>query len=448
MDSIDIVNIDIDNHTQTQTKITNHKPIPIPLIELNDISELLNAQVSEALSNEDVVIDLRSTTEYCRWRFEKNIRLDWETARHGKLYCVLPARGSQLIVAASDSDVLKHCYHTLVESGYKFPYGVWLLPKIDVEVPRYNHIEYNTISEEDATCVNRVLWKPSPVILQSFPLIEKLIASEGDNNKNTDTSESKSISDLRMLDVGAGSGRDAVWPLTHSSPLYPYLSTVVALDSTFAMLQRADALSDMNGVSCAWIPVPKPSDGSGSGIGSDDQTQDHIQSSRKDSDSDSDSDGDGDGDSKKVLLFHADATVAGVFDRALACSLKLHPPKILPTPITPITPITPTAGFHIVHVARYLNRSLFPALRGVTVVGGFLLYHHFLEGSFRPKDKSQHLKRDELKHAFGPDHGFEVVLGKCRCMLCFSLSDLSLYPYLSLYLSLYTLISTYLCIYF
>lgn len=366
----------------------------VPVVNFGDTLVHETIDIKKILSDSsNVIIDLRHDAEFCKWRFKNNVRLEWETARQGKLYCVLPARGTELIVAGSDYSVLEHCYSTLSESGYRFPYGIWMLPESYASMPGLEqHIECNVLSESEAACVNRVLWKPSPVILKSFPLILKAIKGDGVVNI-----------DMRMLDVGAGSGRDAVWPVTHSSPLFSHLSTVVALDSTPAMLQRAEALSSMNGVPSAWFALD-----SDSRVTSADQMEQSVIRS--------------DGSSKKVILFHADATVPGIFNRALHASLSLHPPfpsmnspSIAASPIKAAKLLSIT-GFDIIHIARYLNRSLFPALRKATLIGGFVLYHHFLEGSFRPKDKSQLLKRDELKHAFGPDHGFEVVLGR-ECSL-------------------------------
>ena len=290
--------------------------------------------------------------------------MDWEDARQGKLYSILPARGSEIIVVGSDRVVLQHCHDSLSESGYMFPHGIWLLPGLEDVIPGGDYassiISTNQISRaEEVALVRRVLWSPSPVILRSFPLIAQNICCGACQPH------------LSMLDIGAGSGRDAVWPLTCASPLRDSIAVVVALDRTRQMLERAAVLADMNGVQNAWGGEEPPPNRSSSVPGVPRQ-------------------------SGQVLLVMGDATVDGILDQVSAnANRTAHPPS---------------SGFDIVHVARYLNRAIFPAIRSVLNPGGFVIYHHFLVGSYRPKDEAQLLAHGELADVFGPQHGFLVEI--------------------------------------
>jgi len=64
-------------------------------------------------------------------------------------------------------------------------------------------------------------------------------------------------------------------------------------------------------------------------------------------------------------------------------------------------------GYDLVHVARYLHRSIFPILKNIISPGGFIIYHTFMEPSMgKPKNLRFLLKDKELLQHF---HGFEVI---------------------------------------
>lgn len=290
------------------------------------------------------IIDLRSDADYRRWRLRNSIMVCWHEAVAGKLYALLPPRGSNVLVAASDVATIEECLRTLDESGYHCPFAI-LLPN---EPPMHDRIDTGPWQSEDP---QPVLWQPSPVLISFSPLIADAYSDSPDLS-------------LSMLDVGAGSGRDAVWPMTAQSPLARKLGCVAALDKHCGMLGRAETLAKMNNIYTHWLD--------------------------------------------QVKLSHSETAVLSVCElpHLLLCLVDARSDEYM----AKVAEVSGNAeGFHIVHVARYLDRRSFECYRNLVRPGGFILFHHFLVGSFRPVGEANLLKSGELADQFGPAFGFEVI---------------------------------------
>jgi len=79
--------------------------------------------------------------------------------------------------------------------------------------------------------------------------------------------------------------------------------------------------------------------------------------------------------------------------------------------------LTKLGMFHVVNVARYLHRALFPTLCNLVLPGGLLLYHTFMQGAqevgpCRPTSDKHLLNDGELNLIFSnPDHGsWEIIV--------------------------------------
>jgi SAM-dependent methyltransferase len=95
------------------------------------------------------------------------------------------------------------------------------------------------------------------------------------------------------------------------------------------------------------------------------------------------------------------ALMAASRDRAIRPALACADLERLPLPST---------RFHLIVVSRYLDRTLFPALRNALVPGGVLLYETFTERQLRyargPRSRMHLLKPGELRVLV---HGFDVL---------------------------------------
>ena len=68
----------------------------------------------------------------------------------------------------------------------------------------------------------------------------------------------------------------------------------------------------------------------------------------------------------------------------------------------------------MVHVSRFLDRSCYSLLRNSVSLGGFIVYHHFMESAEKPKEREKKLGAGELQSVFGEEQGFEVLLNEER----------------------------------
>eukprot|EP00041_Stephanoeca_diplocostata_P006344 m.80765 g.80765 ORF g.80765 m.80765 type:complete len:410 (-) comp16314_c0_seq1:261-1490(-) len=322
------------------------------------------------------------------WALRNSLHVDWETVRLGKLYSILPPRGERMLVAGGCLEVanglLHDCMERLKESGYVLHAAIELPEAQPPNWPR-------AASLDEDLGPKLLLWKPSPVISECFPVILQTLEAQEQHSSAEDLTRKPSETDalyqsldiqreanplasnsMTMLDLAAGSGRDVVWPLTSTSPLCRQIRCVVALEQSHAANLRGEALATSCDIDARQETAANIADGHGSniadaacGTGSPPQGAIFVL-----------------GDAKNVAHVRA----------AAACA---H-----------------TTQFSIVHVARFLDRRLFPTIRDTITPGGFVLYHHFLVGSFRPKGEGKLLRHGELATAFGPDFGFDVLVDR------------------------------------
>ena len=69
----------------------------------------------------------------------------------------------------------------------------------------------------------------------------------------------------------------------------------------------------------------------------------------------------------------------------------------------------PGRGASLLNVSRYKDARLWANLRKLVCLGGLVVYHHFMVGSFRPSSPSRLIHPGELAAHFGPEQGFEVM---------------------------------------
>lgn len=234
-------------------------------------------------------------------------------------------------------------------------------------------------SDEQQHHVSRPLWLPAPVLRDLFHLISKyLLSSSSPSSTSCPQMQSTGPSmGLTVLDVGAGSGRDASW-LAYQG------FQVTAVDRDAHLVQKAVDLYTFK-------PYHR-----------------YIQqqcNSNNDNDNDNDDKNSQTSNDTNFILgrgvYRSGGAVRGItrtFGADLCADaqfLREHASSLL-------------------LVVRFLRQGVVQQLPHAVQPGGFVVYEHFLSGCERfasgPRKPSQMLQRGELAQIFTAEKGFSVWL--------------------------------------
>lgn len=154
------------------------------------------------------LIDLRSHTEYVAGHLKNATHLPWPQLQHR--INELPASPAELILMGNLSDCLA-AKDFLSCKNYQVQIDLDFAAKLAQKQPRLSI----------AGSVSRVLWQPSPLIKEWLSILEaQQMVSHG----------------LRVVDLGCGGGRDAVYLALHGCQ-------VTGIEHQLAVLERAENLA-------------------------------------------------------------------------------------------------------------------------------------------------------------------------------------------------------------
>lgn len=338
------------------------------------------------------LLDLRPTRQFLDAHFPHSTNFDGLNGAHGLRNRTneLPSVHSDAIglgVVSSCATDLDAAVELLLKKGYADVTPLLYDDRFSADVAQHlcgrrsrpltqNMVDDGSMaaSDEQQYHVSRPLWLPAPVLRDLFPMISKHLLSSSSSSSTSSCSQMRSTSlsmGLTVLDVGAGSGRDASW-LAYQG------FQVTAVDRDVHLVQKAVDLYN-------YKPYHR-----------------YIQHQYNSNDGDKNSEPSN--DTNSILgrgVYRSGGAVRGIMRTfgadlcADAQFLREHAASLL-------------------LVVRFLRQGVVQQLPHAVQPGGFVVYEHFLSGCERfssgPRKPSQMLQRGELAHIFTAEKGFSVWL--------------------------------------